>query len=424
DGRGILKIEIIDQQVWVTYSDAPDAPVNVGSVVEQVAGTQGLDYYLLQDGTYGVEMGKAKYLGSIEIPSTYNGKPVTQILPYGFAGCYAQTVVIPSSITTICNNAFDGAKLTSVTIPSSVVNVGDNAFTDKTADLKEIVVLSSYTNVSNWGNWNTSLAVVTIDGLYLHPLALGGEVLNAYSQDHTGVDVAGKVGDAVVASFAGKVTEITDDILLGTYIVVESSTARAIYSFITPVETLSVGDTVGYGQKLATIAEATGVEYKLGEHLHFELYVNGEAVNPADYVTFEIGQFVSPIKNGVVALTHGQFYQNQVTNSYSDHNGVCIAANLAENVYAAFGGTIVDIYDNGYSEEESIICVAIQWGDYYATYVGIDLDDSLEIGSTVAAGQLIGCVADCHYEFSDGYYLHFTIQVDGNQVDPAEYIDF
>ena len=35
DGRGILKVEIIDGYWWITYSDAPDTPVNVGRVYEE-----------------------------------------------------------------------------------------------------------------------------------------------------------------------------------------------------------------------------------------------------------------------------------------------------------------------------------------------------------------------------------------------------
>ena len=33
DGRGILKVEIIDGCLWITYTDDPDHPVNVGSVL-------------------------------------------------------------------------------------------------------------------------------------------------------------------------------------------------------------------------------------------------------------------------------------------------------------------------------------------------------------------------------------------------------
>ena len=35
DGRGILKIEIIDGCLWITYTDDPDHPVNVGSVLNE-----------------------------------------------------------------------------------------------------------------------------------------------------------------------------------------------------------------------------------------------------------------------------------------------------------------------------------------------------------------------------------------------------
>lgn len=40
----------------------------------------GLDFYVLDDGTYGVAVGKAKYLSNVEIPSTYNGKTVSIVL--------------------------------------------------------------------------------------------------------------------------------------------------------------------------------------------------------------------------------------------------------------------------------------------------------------------------------------------------------
>ena len=35
DGRGVLKVEIIDDCLWITYSDAPDTPVNVGKIREE-----------------------------------------------------------------------------------------------------------------------------------------------------------------------------------------------------------------------------------------------------------------------------------------------------------------------------------------------------------------------------------------------------
>ena len=59
-------------------------------------GTDGLEYYLLPDGTYGVTAGTALYLEDIEIPEKHNGKLVTRILPNAFSGApYLKTITIP-----------------------------------------------------------------------------------------------------------------------------------------------------------------------------------------------------------------------------------------------------------------------------------------------------------------------------------------
>jgi len=93
---------------------------------------QGLAFHLKDDGTYAVEIGEAKYLSKIEIPSTYNGKAVTEV---GFFGSHhgetdkLKEIIIPDSVTTIGNYAFNQCiALASVTIPDSVTTIGDYAF--------------------------------------------------------------------------------------------------------------------------------------------------------------------------------------------------------------------------------------------------------------------------------------------------------
>ena len=99
----------------------------------------GLDFYPLPDGTYGVKCGKAQFLEEIVIPSTYNGKAVTSILPKGFGECENLTsITIPNSVTSIGDYAFyDRSSLTSVTIPNSVTSIGDNAFSGCTNLIEE-----------------------------------------------------------------------------------------------------------------------------------------------------------------------------------------------------------------------------------------------------------------------------------------------
>ncbi|MFA7179481.1 MAG: leucine-rich repeat domain-containing protein, partial [Dehalococcoidales bacterium] len=85
---------------------------------------------------------------SIEIPSTYLGKPVTSIGNYAFEGCHFLTsIVIPDSVTSIGNYAFEGCHfLTSIVIPNSVTSIGDGAFYNCTS-LTSIVIPNSVTSI-------------------------------------------------------------------------------------------------------------------------------------------------------------------------------------------------------------------------------------------------------------------------------------
>ncbi len=97
-------------------------------------GTEGLLYAPLPDGTYAVEVGTAKYLDEIFIPSTYRKKPITKIPDGAFAESEFKSIRIPDSITTIGDSAFrDCNALQSVTLPDSVTSIGTSAFENCTA---------------------------------------------------------------------------------------------------------------------------------------------------------------------------------------------------------------------------------------------------------------------------------------------------
>ena len=68
--------------------------------------------------------------GTVTIPSTLGGKPVTSIGSSAFSGCSGMTsVTIPFGVTSIGSHAFYSCLgLTSVTIPSGVTSIGEYAF--------------------------------------------------------------------------------------------------------------------------------------------------------------------------------------------------------------------------------------------------------------------------------------------------------
>lgn len=70
-------------------------------------GAGGLLFMPLEDGTYGVSAGNAKYQSKIEIPATFNNKPVTSIFDGAFSGASnLKTISIPDSITYVGDDAF------------------------------------------------------------------------------------------------------------------------------------------------------------------------------------------------------------------------------------------------------------------------------------------------------------------------------
>ena len=83
---------------------------------------QGLDFYPLDDGTYAVSVGKAKYLSKIEIPEKYNGKNVTRIINNGFTDSAVIDLSIPSTITMIDTSSFAGCKISKLSINANIIS--------------------------------------------------------------------------------------------------------------------------------------------------------------------------------------------------------------------------------------------------------------------------------------------------------------
>ena len=128
----------------------------------------------------------------------------------------------------------------------------------------------------------STVSVVNDYGFY-HNITLN----NYY--EHRGVDFSAEVGTEVFAVDDGVVESIyRDDVLTGTEITVDHGDGvKSVYRFVTVAEGLSVGAEVKRGDVIATVAEATGEEYKDGAHLHFEILKDSKQVDPASYLTFE-----------------------------------------------------------------------------------------------------------------------------------------
>ena len=151
-------------------------------------------------------------------------------------------------------------------------NTGDNSGTNQpVGGLPEGMVLPV-----------TEAALMNNHGFYYN------KTLDVY-YEHEGVDFAASEGTQVFAVDDGVVESIyKDDLLLGTEIVVaHADGVKSVYRFVTEADGLKVGAEVKKGAVIATVAAATGNEYKDGAHLHFEVLKDGVSVDPTGYLTLE-----------------------------------------------------------------------------------------------------------------------------------------
>ena len=98
--------------------------------------------------------------------------------------------------------------------------------------------------------------------------------------EHNGIDIIAPEGTDVVTSITGTVTDVGFDSEKGNYIVVENGNVKTLYAQLASTS-VKKGDKVTAKQSIGTVGK-TGTA--TGAHLHFEVMVDGEYVDPAAYI--------------------------------------------------------------------------------------------------------------------------------------------
>lgn len=96
--------------------------------------------------------------------------------------------------------------------------------------------------------------------------------------------IAYSKGDSfdVVAIYDGKVKEIKEDAMLGNVVTIEHENGiNSIYQSISDIK-VKEGDNVSIGQLIGK-SSTSNISSDLGNHLYFELVINGACVNPENY---------------------------------------------------------------------------------------------------------------------------------------------
>ncbi len=102
---------------------------------------------------------------------------------------------------------------------------------------------------------------------------------------HNGIDIAAQEGTEVLAAADGEVYAVFEDELLGTTVVIRHEndyTTR--YSSLHAETKVTPGQTVTSGQVIGTVGKTALMEYAIGDHVHFSVALNGDAVNPEEFL--------------------------------------------------------------------------------------------------------------------------------------------
>ncbi len=102
---------------------------------------------------------------------------------------------------------------------------------------------------------------------------------------HKAVDFEAAAGTEVKCMADGVVESISYSEETGNIVIIDHGDGlKTLYRFVEPDSKLKEGAAIKKSETLGVVAKAYGIEYKDGEHLHLEVQLNGETVDPAEYL--------------------------------------------------------------------------------------------------------------------------------------------
>ena len=184
---------------------------------------------------------------------------------------------------------------------SKITTKGENGITEKTeetvsinGEVTETKVISSkvikeqvtqVVTVGTANNYTSATATAKAKSAgFICPLSSGKYRVSAYYGDgrnHKAIDLAADKGTPIFAAAAGTVTYAGWDGDYGYNVIIQHANGiKTRYAHANAL-CVSTGATVAQGDMIATVG-STG--WSTGNHLHFEVIVNGVRVNPGPYI--------------------------------------------------------------------------------------------------------------------------------------------
>ena len=102
---------------------------------------------------------------------------------------------------------------------------------------------------------------------------------------HAGLDLAAETGTPVTAAADGEVYTVYEDDQMGMTVVIRHTGGDVTkYASLAKEVSVAPGDQVRLGQQIGTVGTSALLENAVGEHVHFSVTCNDQAVDPAQFL--------------------------------------------------------------------------------------------------------------------------------------------
>lgn len=142
-------------------------------------------------------------------------------------------------------------------------------------------------------NWMNETLMLPVDGTVIKDHDLLSAVYSATMNDyrvHCGIDVETELGSDVVAVADGVITEVGNDPFMGTTVMIDHGDGLvSVYKNLSPelADGIAVGEEVSEGSVIGNVGESAIIEIADEPHLHFELTLKGEPIDPSELLEIE-----------------------------------------------------------------------------------------------------------------------------------------
>lgn len=105
---------------------------------------------------------------------------------------------------------------------------------------------------------------------------------------HLGIDFYAEEGTSVLAVYDGTIESVETSLIYGTTVTIDHGNGlKTVYNSLADGDMVVKGQAVKQGDVIGEVSVSNRQEYKDGAHLHFEVYENGEKIDPVKYLSFE-----------------------------------------------------------------------------------------------------------------------------------------